>query len=286
MVDTNRSQENTEPSKMSEAKSIEIQCPYCGSKNPVYGAFCPDCGKRIKDVNPSGDEKTLGSYQPPPIMNVKSGFPHTPKSHRSRNLIIALMIGIIAVSLVFGALSFSSLKNNSGQSSQDLGSSTSTPSLAPPSTQPTLAPTPSPTLAPTATPAPTPTQSIEITGINLQVQYGGSDQGYFGAVSQSIAISNQPNQILTVNQGTQFFLYFTLTESSTATRGDSINSVTVGTAGFTTVSVEPQVPIAFSPGSSTQITVTLMAPQSSFNGPIQIVVSTSGGTPTSTQAPQ
>ena len=107
MADTNNSQDNTEP-KMPQEKSAEIQCPNCGSKNPSYAVFCPDCGKKIKEETPSPDEKTPQSYQPPPAINAASSSPRAPKSHRSRKVVIALMIGIIAVGLIAGVLSVAS----------------------------------------------------------------------------------------------------------------------------------------------------------------------------------
>ena len=266
---------------MSEAQPTEIKCPYCGASNFV-GVYCQECGKKIRYETPKTDEANTRAYQPPPTMNGRSDTPHAPMAHRSRNVMIAVVIGIIAVALVSGLLSLNILQTGAN----DKGSSNPTPyaTLAPTFAQPTSTATLAPIV--TATPTATYTQSIEITGINLQIQYAGSDQGYFGSSSQTVTISNQPDQILTVDQGSQFFLYFTLTESSTAPNSDSISAVTVGTAGFTLMSVEPQTPIAFTPGGSHQITVTLTAPQTPFNGPVQLVLSTSGVNPTSSQPPQ
>ena len=265
---------------MSDGRDSEIRCPYCGAVNTV-GVFCQECGKRIRNETPEPIVNSVTSYPPPQTINNQYKTNRTTKTRGTHKLVLAALIGVLAVGLVFGALSFSLLKAGSTPSS---GSATPQPTSA----SPTLTPsTPPPTFTPTATPAPTPTaaQSIEITGINLQINYGTSDRGYFGATTQTVTISNQPNQILTVNGGAQFFLYFTLTESSSATT-DSISSVTAGTPGFTLVSVQPQTPIAFSPGGSTQITVTLIAPQTAFNGPVQLILTTSGASPTSTQPQQ
>jgi hypothetical protein len=60
------------------------------------------------------------------------------------------------------------------------------------------------------------TEKITITGLNVQVQYNGSDQGYFGPTSQSVAISNQPNQVLEINKGQQFYLSVPFTASALA----------------------------------------------------------------------
>jgi hypothetical protein len=256
--------------------SQEIICPYCGAKNSV-GVFCAECGKRIKGDEPNDNEKATLSYQAPPSMNPQTNPPYISKSHRRRNILIGIFVAIIAVSLVVGAIIYS--QPNTVGNDPIQGLSSPTPQTNSPQSSPTA------TSTPLTTPVPTVGQTMEITGINLQFQYCSADQNYFGAATQSIAISNQPNQVLTVNQGSQFFLYFTLT-ASTAGSGDSITAITVGTSGFSVVSIQPQVPIAYSPGVSQQITVTLTAPNASFNGPVQLVLSTSGGTTTETQPPQ
>jgi hypothetical protein len=264
---------------MSDANSgQEILCPYCGAKNSI-GVFCAECGKRIRDDNPKAKETAL-PYLPPPTKKPQTAPSVIARNHSARNIVIVVLIAVIALSLVAGTLIYTSrftIGNNPKQASNS-----PTPQITlPPQSTPTTFLTPTPTIS-----APTVAQSIEITGINLQIQYGGLDQGYFGADSQFIAISNQPNQILTVNQGSQFFLYFTLTESSKAATGDIITSIAVRTSGFINASVQPPVPIDFSPGGSQQITITLTAPQSSFNGPGQLILSTSGGTPAETQGQQ
>lgn len=247
MADTNKRQNVDESSKPSEAGSKPSYCPFCGFENQFHATYCPNCGKKIKEEEPTNNGRSVGS-------NSSS----SPKSNRSRIITIAALIGIIAVGLVVGIMVFNSPQTDNS----NLGS--------------TVQPTISSTLTPTLTPTATPTQSIEITGINVEINYAASDQGYFGPESQSVAISNQPNDILTVNQGQQFFVYFTLTATTSSTSSDSIASVTSQTSGFTVVSVQPQVPITFSPGAAIQITVTLQAPQSAFNGPIQLALSTSG----------
>lgn len=193
------------------------------------------------------------------------------KSSSNRYLIGAVLIGIaaavIAAVLVLGMSSFPLAADNSS-----LQTSTPTPTNG----LSTATATPSASAKPTATPTEQPSQSLQITGLNLQINYAGSDQGYFGPVSQAIKLSNQANGYLTVQPGQQFFLYFTMNAPTTGTRSDSITQITVGTLGFTLDSIQPQTPIAFSTGSSTQITVTLTAPQTSYNGPIQLVLTTLG----------
>jgi hypothetical protein len=115
-----------------------------------------------------------------------------------------------------------------------------------------------------------------ITGINIQFQYSQTDQGYFGASSQTVSLDNQPNGYLTVESGQKFFVYFTLNAPTSGTASDSVTAVSVNTPGFSLVSVEPQTPIAFATGSSKQLTVTMYAPQAAYNGPIDLVLTTSG----------
>jgi len=119
------------------------------------------------------------------------------------------------------------------------------------------------------------TETVTITGLNIQVQYNGSDSGYFGPTSQSVPITNQPSQMLQVKAGQQFFLSFSFTESALATGTHSINEITVVTQGFTLISVDPALPITFSPASSIRITITFQAPNSNFNGAVTVAFSTS-----------
>lgn len=193
------------------------------------------------------------------------------KSSSNRNFIAAVLIGIaaavVASALVLGMSAFPQAANNSSLQ-------TSTP--IPTNGLPTATATPSATAKPTTATTDQPSPSLQITGLNLQINYAGSDQGYFGPVSQAIKLSNQANGYLTVQPGQQFFLYFTMNAPTTGTRSDSITQITVGTPGFTLESIQPQTPIAFSTGSSIQITVTLTAPQTTYNGPIQLVLTTLG----------
>jgi|GEM_PF-1562882 hypothetical protein len=240
----------------SEAK--QRYCPYCGGKNLFNAEFCINCGKKLNEPQPSTSVLMPAPPPPPP--------PQAKKSHLGRYIAVGITVGILAAVLVAGAIV---LFQPTGDNSQP--TPTPTPTFAP-----TPTPTPTPTLVPTS--APTVTQNILITGINVQIQYTASDQGYFGASSQTVSLSNQPNGILTIQTGQQFILYFTLNAPSSGTHTDSITQVQVGTPGFQLVSVQPQCPIDFTTGASTQITVTLTAPQTVYNGPVELVLTTSGYT--------
>ena len=148
-----------------------------------------------------------------------------------------------------------------------------TPSTVPgPTIAPTSTPTAMPTIAPTQTPQP---ENNTISAINLQFVYQTSDQGYFGPTSQTLNFSNQPNGMLSIYQGQQFWYSFKLTMATPASP-DSINSITVSTPGFSMVSVNPPTPIAYTQGSSITITVNLQTPQTSFNGAVTLILTTSG----------
>jgi hypothetical protein len=249
---SNLSKESKEP--------VPMFCPNCGTKNQLNSAFCPNCGAQIKEASNNQNANRLVETPPPPPSHSTSFTPK--KSHLARNIALAILIGVVAAALVTVVICLSLGYDFSQQDS---------------SLQPTNTPTASPSQLPTApasTPTPTATPQVQITGINLQFQYGASDQGYFGNSAQSIAISNQPNQILKVNAGSQFYLYFTLNAASSGS--DSVNSITCGTPGFSVVSVQPQTPISYSASASRQITVTLTAPETAFNGPVQLILTTSG----------
>ena len=118
------------------------------------------------------------------------------------------------------------------------------------------------------------TEKITITGLNVQVQYNGSDQGYFGPTSQSVAISNQPNQVLEINKGQQFYLSVPFAASALASGSHSINQITVTTQGFAIISIDPSLPITLSPADSIRITITFQSPNSYFTGAVNLVFST------------
>jgi hypothetical protein len=131
-----------------------------------------------------------------------------------------------------------------------------------------------------------------LTTINITVQYGSNDQGYFGPAQQTLPIATRSGQSLTVDEGSPFSISFSLRESSLAGGNDSITSIeaVVPDFAFTVASVSPALPIAFSPGSSALINVSLVAPfynmgqacppnscHPNYNGPISLVLTTTGG---------
>jgi hypothetical protein len=208
-------------------------------------------------------------YQPPPPPppSFPAATPPIRQSHRTRNIVIAVVTAILVVSLVLVGIMVIP-QNDGGNNSTH---PTSTPSTTPsPTGTPTTAPTPKPTPAPTAQPP-----NNTITGINLEFVYQSSDPQYFGPISQSLGIPNQPNGMLSIYQGEQFWYSFTLTAGSGASP-DSVVNIQTSTPGFSVVSVTPSTPISFTSGSSTTITVTLNSPQSSFNGAVTLVITTSG----------
>lgn len=172
------------------------------------------------------------------------------KSNDRRKLIIAAMIGIIVIGVFAVALSLNpQSQNNNGN-------------------------------------LVIPSQKTQITATNINIQYGSYDEGYFGATSQSITFSNQPNGILEISPGQQFFTSFSFTESALANSDDSILSISCSTPGFSVVKVDPSTPIAFSPGSTIQITVTVQSAWTEYNGAVDLNFQTSGGSPIQASADQ
>jgi len=113
-----------------------------------------------------------------------------------------------------------------------------------------------------------PTVTASINNVNLQISYTGSTSGYLGPTSQVFSYSNS------VSGSQQFSLTLTLT-SSALLLTHYINSITLNTNGFTLVSISPNLPYSLSPGSSVSFTLTIQAPSYNFNGPLNILVSTS-----------
>jgi hypothetical protein len=114
----------------------------------------------------------------------------------------------------------------------------------------------------------TPTVSVNINNINLQISYTGITSGFLGPTSQALSYSNS------VNGGQQFSLTLTLTSSALLLSHD-INSITLNTNGFTLISISPNLPYSLSPGSSVSFSLMIQAPNYNFNGPLNILVSTS-----------
>jgi hypothetical protein len=143
---------------------------------------------------------------------------------------------------------------------------------------------------------------LYFTGIDVTIQYGTNDQGYFGSSSQTFPITNQPNQNLTVDEISSFNISILLREFSSANSNDGIASIkatipaAAGFSGSQTTSVQitsvsPSLPISFSPGSLIVIKLNLIAPGYStgqncvpqycshgeYYGPIDLVITTTNG---------
>jgi hypothetical protein len=110
-------------------------------------------------------------------------------------------------------------------------------------------------------------QPVSITATNYQIDYtsGGS---YFGPSSQS------NSQTYGTTTGSEF------TDTITLTSGDFysahvVNSLTLTTPGFTLVSTSPALPYTVGARGSVSITLTITAPNTPYDGPLGILVSTS-----------
>jgi hypothetical protein len=261
MADSNRNMGN----------SGLMKCPVCGSENPVVAVFCRKCGKKFTQ-QPSQQTAQQPFYPPPPPppTGYPTVSPNIRQSHRKMNIVIVAVAVVLVVVLAFAAVLAVPLINGPQPTP------TPTPTHTP---QPTNTPTAVPTVKPTPTPTPyraTPQPlNSTITAINLQFVYQGSDQQFFGPTSQSLSFSNQPNGMLSIYQGTQFWYSFKLTSGNIVSQ-DSIVSITTSTPGFTVASTTPQTPITFTAGSSQTISIWFNSPQTTFDGPVNVIMTTSG----------
>ncbi|MCW3999909.1 MAG: hypothetical protein NWE93_06695 [Candidatus Bathyarchaeota archaeon] len=117
----------------------------------------------------------------------------------------------------------------------------------------------------------------------LQLQYGQYDQGDFGATTQTVFLTDENNNDFKIQPGQQFWITFTLSESSLSSGDNSISEITTNTPGFSVTGTDPSTPITFSPGASQEIKVYLQSPQTVYNGAINLILTTSGGSPPVTQ---
>jgi hypothetical protein len=112
------------------------------------------------------------------------------------------------------------------------------------------------------------TPTVQITAVNLEIEYTGIFGGYFGPSSQSLGGT------LSTTAGSTITYTFTLT-SNAILLTHSINQITLGTPGFTLLSISPSLPYSVSPGGSVTITLVIRAPNTNYIGPLNIVLVTS-----------
>ena len=117
-------------------------------------------------------------------------------------------------------------------------------------------------------PSTTAKPNIEITGLNITIAYAGLTNGYFGPTSQGGTQS-----IVTITAGEGLFEYFTM-ENGDSSSAHTINEISVQTSGFTIVSVSPSLPITISASGTTQITLTFSTPNTYYDGPLSITLTT------------
>lgn len=249
---------------MSDKTTGHIKCPFCGAENQSIAVFCEVCGKKLVQ-QPTPQTAQQQFYPPPPPPSYPAASPKGGQSHRKRNIAIVAVAVVLIVSITFAAILAGPFNNGPAPTP------TPTPTRTP---QPTSTPTPTaaPTPKPTPTPTPTPPNNT-ITGINVEFIYNNADPQYFGPSTQSFTFPNQPNGILSIEPGQQFWYSLTLTAGSGASP-NSVISIQANTPGFTVVSTTPSTPIYFTSGSSTSISVTFNTPTTTFNGPVTLVITT------------
>lgn len=110
--------------------------------------------------------------------------------------------------------------------------------------------------------------NVKVTAVNLNVDYSTTD-GYFGPSSQALSTSE-----FSLFNGQEFTETLTLTNNALLFT-HNINSITSATPGFTVLSVQPNLPYTLSKGGSVAITIKMRAPDSEYNGPLNLRISTS-----------
>ncbi len=113
-----------------------------------------------------------------------------------------------------------------------------------------------------------PSTTIDITGVNMIIDYTGVSSGYFGPSSQALG------GVGTLSGGSEFTYTITIT-SSALLLSHNINYISVDTPGFSIISISPSLPYSLSPGSDVSITITVQTPNVNYNGPIDFILSTS-----------
>jgi hypothetical protein len=109
------------------------------------------------------------------------------------------------------------------------------------------------------------TPIVQITAINLEIEYTGNYTGYFGPSSQSGGNS------LNTTAGSTIFDTLRLTNYDPL-HTHSINQIALDTPGFTLLSISPSLPYSVSPGGSVTITLVIRVPNTNYIGSLNIIM--------------
>lgn len=110
------------------------------------------------------------------------------------------------------------------------------------------------------------TNTVTVTGVNVQFVYNGTTSGYFGPTSQTGPGFNG-------NVFQQFTYILTLT-SSALLFSHSINAIAITTSDVNISSFSPTLPYSVSPGATVDININFNMPLYSYTGVLDIVVYT------------
>ncbi len=211
-------------------------CPNCGTPNDDSAAFCMKCGYKFPQTQ---------QQVPQPRITTSTGIPMSqyPEPNKSSKKTWAIAVSaIVATIIVIGIIAVNIQSSSQGY----LGTTSPVPiTTTPTSTVPT----------------------VDVEAVDLSIQYTGLTSGYLGPTSQSL------NGFIT-NAGNQYTLVITLSSSATLLT-HQINQICIDTPGFILDSISPTLPYSFGPGSTFTITLTITVPSYSYNGVLNIVISTS-----------
>jgi hypothetical protein len=101
---------------------------------------------------------------------------------------------------------------------------------------------------------------------NLDIVYAnGATNGWLGPTPRTLVPA------ATVGSSNQYTETLSLYSTSVST--EQITSMTLSTPGFSIVSISPSLPIAFDPGATVSMTLTIQAPDAYYHGLLDIQVS-------------
>jgi hypothetical protein len=162
------------------------------------------------------------------------------KSRGTRNVLIGIVVIVVVAIIAIASLGLISNPLSSG--------SNTTQSTQPPAT-------------------------VTLTAANMQVVYpNAATSGYLGPSSQSLNVNGLPQ---TFAGGQEFSLTISLNNQASIITSHTISLISTNTQGFTVNSVSPTLPYTLGPGASVTFTITLTTPNTNYDGPYTIVVTTS-----------
>lgn len=106
---------------------------------------------------------------------------------------------------------------------------------------------------------------VTVTAVDLSIIYQ-TNSGYLGPTSQSL-------EGFTADAGTKYAYSITF-HSSAILLTHKIERIYVNTSSFSIISISPQLPYSFGPGSTFTITIIFQLPSNEYTGVLNLVIVT------------